>query len=51
MGSFFIDLYRSALHHIHIFPGYCIDAKWYGNVARFINHSCDPNLVKQVGMC
>ena len=25
-----------------------IDAKRYGNVGRFINHSCAPNLVKQV---
>ncbi|XP_050308293.1 histone-lysine N-methyltransferase EHMT1-like isoform X2 [Anthonomus grandis grandis] len=23
---------------------YAIDAKFYGNFARFINHSCDPNL-------
>ncbi|KAL1488388.1 hypothetical protein ABEB36_014862 [Hypothenemus hampei] len=23
---------------------YCIDAKFYGNFARFINHSCAPNL-------
>ncbi|KAG8198720.1 hypothetical protein JTE90_023488 [Oedothorax gibbosus] len=24
---------------------YCIDGRYYGNVARFINHSCEPNLV------
>lgn len=24
---------------------YCIDARRYGNVARFINHLCNPNLV------
>ncbi|WAR31657.1 EHMT1-like protein [Mya arenaria] len=24
---------------------YCIDARRYGNVARFINHLCEPNLV------
>ena len=24
---------------------YCIDARKYGNVARFINHLCEPNLV------
>ncbi|XP_076275512.1 histone-lysine N-methyltransferase G9a isoform X2 [Rhynchophorus ferrugineus] len=23
---------------------FCIDAKFYGNFARFINHSCEPNL-------
>lgn len=22
----------------------CIDAAYYGNESRFINHSCDPNL-------
>jgi hypothetical protein len=25
---------------------FTIDAKWYGNVGRFLNHSCDPNLEK-----
>lgn len=24
---------------------YCIDARFYGNVSRFINHRCDPNIV------
>lgn len=24
---------------------YLIDAKYYGNEAAFVNHSCDPNLV------
>lgn len=24
---------------------YCIDARHYGNFARFINHSCSPNLI------
>lgn len=24
---------------------FCIDAKYYGNVARFFNHSCAPNVV------
>ncbi|XP_060523999.1 histone-lysine N-methyltransferase EHMT1 isoform X2 [Cylas formicarius] len=23
---------------------FCVDAKFYGNVARFVNHSCNPNL-------
>ncbi|KAI1305369.1 Histone-lysine N-methyltransferase EHMT2 [Halotydeus destructor] len=23
---------------------YCLDARYYGNVARFINHRCEPNL-------
>lgn len=25
---------------------FAIDAKWCGNVGRFLNHSCDPNLEK-----
>ncbi len=24
---------------------YCIDARKYGNIARFINHLCEPNVV------
>uniref|UniRef100_A0A8C5N144 Euchromatic histone lysine methyltransferase 2 n=1 Tax=Leptobrachium leishanense TaxID=445787 RepID=A0A8C5N144_9ANUR len=24
---------------------YCIDARYYGNVSRFINHLCEPNLI------
>jgi len=24
---------------------YCMDAKHFGNIARFINHRCEPNLV------
>ncbi|XP_057215572.1 histone-lysine N-methyltransferase EHMT1 isoform X2 [Triplophysa rosa] len=23
---------------------YCVDARFYGNISRFINHHCDPNL-------
>ncbi|KAM6984833.1 histone-lysine N-methyltransferase EHMT1 [Aplochiton taeniatus] len=23
---------------------YCIDARFYGNISRFINHTCEPNL-------
>ncbi|GAB4828527.1 Histone-lysine N-methyltransferase, H3 lysine-9 specific suvh4 [Ancistrocladus abbreviatus] len=28
-------------------PEYCIDAGSFGNIARFINHSCEPNLFVQ----
>lgn len=28
-------------------PEFCIDAGQYGNVSRFINHSCEPNLFVQ----
>lgn len=28
-------------------PEFCIDAGSYGNVARYINHSCEPNLFVQ----
>lgn len=24
---------------------YCIDARRYGNLSRFINHDCEPNLL------
>lgn len=32
------------IFHNEFFP-LCIDAMFYGNEARFINHSCDPNVV------
>lgn len=25
--------------------GHCIDANYYGNVSRFFNHSCEPNIL------
>lgn len=28
-------------------PEFCIDAGSVGNIARFINHSCEPNLFVQ----
>lgn len=28
-------------------PEFCIDAGSYGNIARYINHSCEPNLFVQ----
>ena len=24
---------------------YCIDARYYGNISRFINHLCDPTII------
>lgn len=30
---------------------YVIDARWYGSVARFLNHSCEPNLDKVLVFC
>lgn len=29
------------------FPKYIIDAQHFGNVSRFLNHSCDPNVFIQ----
>ena len=26
----------------------CLDAKWYGSVGRYFNHSCEPNMAKQM---
>lgn len=34
--SYFFDLDSS---------DHCIDANYYGNVSRFFNHSCSPNIV------
>lgn len=34
------DSYFFDLGHSH-----CIDANYYGNVSRFFNHSCEPNIV------
>lgn len=34
------DSYFFDLGHDH-----CIDANYYGNVSRFFNHSCEPNIV------
>lgn len=40
---------NSFLLFLNLFQGaaelYCIDAYNYSNVSRFINHSCDPNLM------
>ncbi|XP_023019599.2 histone-lysine N-methyltransferase EHMT2 [Leptinotarsa decemlineata] len=36
--TFFFDLDNRGLE------SFCVDAKYYGNFARFINHSCTPNL-------
>ncbi len=39
---------RSYLYDLDHIPNdlllYSIDANHYGNVSRFLNHSCDPNL-------
>ena len=29
-------------------PDFCIDTVSVGNIARFINHSCEPNLFSRV---
>lgn len=46
------ELHMASLHEKHDpetnqVPEYCIDAGSVGNVARFINHSCQPNLFIQ----
>jgi len=47
------ELHMASLHSEHDAemasrtPEYCIDAGSVGNVARFINHSCQPNLFIQ----
>ncbi|XP_019852999.1 PREDICTED: histone-lysine N-methyltransferase SETDB1-B-like isoform X1 [Amphimedon queenslandica] len=44
LSSYSIPLTRSFFNESH---SYVIDASSYGNVARFINHSCSPNLFVQ----
>ena len=34
-------------HNSESVPEFCIDAGSTGNIARFINHGCDPNLFVQ----
>ncbi|EEZ97316.2 histone-lysine N-methyltransferase EHMT2 [Tribolium castaneum] len=41
--SFLFDLENRVCKNEDV-DSYCIDAKFYGNFARFINHSCNPNL-------
>jgi len=38
------DSYLFDLDHRDKETLYCVDARYYGNVARFINHGCDANL-------
>jgi euchromatic histone-lysine N-methyltransferase len=42
--SFLFDLENRVCRNANDTDVYCIDAKFYGNFARFINHSCNPNL-------
>lgn len=42
-----MSLISSKLEKAGAEPEFCIDAGRIGNVARFINHSCDPNLFVQ----
>eukprot|EP00656_Telonema_subtile_P043333 TRINITY_DN49705_c0_g1_i2.p1 TRINITY_DN49705_c0_g1~~TRINITY_DN49705_c0_g1_i2.p1 ORF type:complete len:343 (-),score=33.18 TRINITY_DN49705_c0_g1_i2:162-1190(-) len=43
---FDLDLTREEVDDITVSHLKCIDAREYGNAARFINHSCSPNLCK-----
>lgn len=40
-----IDAHLDVIGARSVSKPYVIDATTYGNVARFINHSCDPNLI------
>ncbi|XP_058741417.1 histone-lysine N-methyltransferase, H3 lysine-9 specific SUVH4-like [Vicia villosa] len=39
--------YKKKVSEIEKDPEFCIDAGSFGNVSRFINHSCEPNLFVQ----
>ncbi|XP_020288910.1 histone-lysine N-methyltransferase EHMT2 isoform X2 [Pseudomyrmex gracilis] len=45
--SYLFDLDNREIYSMYAQDGetYCIDARRYGNIARFINHSCAPNLL------
>ncbi|KAK1425932.1 hypothetical protein QVD17_21297 [Tagetes erecta] len=47
LGDVSVSLVSSKLEKAGAEPEFCIDAGRIGNVARFINHSCDPNLFVQ----
>lgn len=35
----------AAVWHVQVGDVHCIDARLFGNIGRFINHLCQPNLL------